>query len=128
MQTQMNCCSSQIILLVHDVIHASWTQLHIEGGNITGSMKKQIKCRTISLKLINNVIIPNYFISTFVNKKEIIGIISTLQMAQATSFSKVQVEIVLNVSHFNLVPHMVIIFPIHSLHLTKVTVGTNKRG
>ncbi len=128
MQTQMNCCLGQIILLVHDIIHASWIQLHIEGGSIIGSMKKQIKCRTISLKFINNVVIPNYFISTFVNKKEFIGIILALQMAQSTSSSKVQIEIVLDVSHFNLVPHMVIMFPIHSLHLTKVTVGTNKRG
>jgi len=113
---------------VHDVIHANWTQLHIEGGDIIGSTKKQIKCRTISLKLINNVVIPNYFISTFVNKKEIIGIISTLQMAQSTTSSKVQAEIILDVSHFNLVQHMVIMFPIYSLHLTKVTIVTNKRG
>jgi len=128
MQTQMNCCSGQIILVVHDIIHANWTQLHIEGGSIIGSTKKQIKYRTISLKFINNVVIPNYFISTFVNKKKIIGIILALQMTQSTSSLKVQVEIVLDVSHFNLLPHMVIMFPIHSLHLTKVTVGTNKKG
>lgn len=128
MQTQMNCCSGQIILLVHDIIHANWTKLHIEGGNIIGFTKKQIKCRTISLKFINNVVIPNYFISTFVNKKEIIGIILALQMAQSTSSLKVQVEIVLDVSRFNPLPHMVIMFPIHSLHLIKVTVGSNKRG
>jgi hypothetical protein len=77
---------------------------------------------------VNNITIPNYFVSTFVKKKEITSIILALQMAQATNSLKVQVEIVLDVSRFNLVPCMAIMFPIHSLHLTKMIIGTNKRG
>jgi hypothetical protein len=49
-------------------------------------------------------------------------------MAQAVSSLKVQVEIIFNVNHFNLVPRMAIMFPIHSLHLTIVTIRINKRG
>ncbi len=48
----------------------------------------------VYLKLMNNVTTPNCFICTFVKKKEIIGIIVALQMAQATNFLQVQVEIV----------------------------------
>jgi hypothetical protein len=77
---------------------------------------------------MNNITTPNYFVSTFVKKKEITSIILTLQMAQVTNFLKVQVEIVLAFSRFNLVPCMAIMFPIHSLHLTKVIIKTNKRG
>jgi hypothetical protein len=74
---------------------------------------------------VNNIATPNYFVSTFIKKKEITSIILTLQMAQTTNSSKVQVEIVIDVSHFNLVPCMAIMFPIHSLHLTKMIIGTN---
>jgi hypothetical protein len=77
---------------------------------------------------MNNATTPNCFISTFVKKKEITSIILTLQMAQATSSLKVQVEIIFDVSHFNLVQHMAIMFPICSLHLIRIIVETNKRG
>jgi hypothetical protein len=54
--------------------------------------------------------------------------ISTLQMAQALSSPKSMVEIGLDVSHFNLTPCMaIIIFLIHSLHLPKMIVDTNKK-
>jgi hypothetical protein len=56
------------------------------------------------------------------------SIISALQMVQVSSSSKVQVEVILDVIHLNLVPRMAIMFLIHSLHLTKVTIGTNKKG
>jgi len=127
MQTKMNYCLSQIVLLVHDVIHASWTQLHTKGGNITTYAKRWTKCKTICLKLVNNITIPNYFVFTFVKKKEITSIILALHMTQAMSSLKFQVEIVLDVSHFNPVPHMAIMFPIHSLDLTRMIIGTNKR-
>jgi len=77
---------------------------------------------------MNNVATPNCFISTFVKKKEITSIILTLQMAQTTSSLKVHVEIIFDVTHFNLVQHMAIMFPIHSLHLIRMNVETNKRG
>jgi hypothetical protein len=77
---------------------------------------------------MNNIATPNCFKSTFVKKKEITSIILALQMAQTTSSLKVQVEIIFDVNHFNLVQHMAIMFPIHSLHLIRMTVKTNKRG
>jgi hypothetical protein len=77
---------------------------------------------------MNNVTNPSYFMCTFVKKKKIIAIILALQMAQATSFPKNKVEIILDVSRLNLTPRMAIIFPIHSLHLPKVIVGTNNGG
>jgi hypothetical protein len=49
-------------------------------------------------------------------------------MAQATSSLKIQIEIILNVSRFDLIPHMAIMFRVHSLHLTKVTIGIDKGG
>ncbi len=127
MHTQMNYYSSQIVLFMHDVIHGNWTQLHTWGGRITSFIKKQTKCKMISLKLVN-IPTPNCFIFTFVKKNKIIGIISTLQIAQGACFWKIQVEIVLDVNHLNLVPCMAIMFPIHSLHLTKMTIETNKGG
>ncbi len=124
----MNCCSSQIVLLVHNIIHVSWTQFHIEGGGITSFAKKQTMCKTMCLMFMNNIATLNYLVSIFFKKKEIIGIISTLQITEATSSLKIQVEIILDVSHLNLVLGMAIMFLVHSLHLTKVTVETNKRG
>ncbi len=59
----------------------------------------------ISLKLMNNIAIQNYFIFTFVKKREIASIILTLQMAQVVSFLKVQVEIVFIVNHLNRATH-----------------------
>ncbi len=67
-----------------------------------------------SLKVMNNVTNPSYFISTFVKKKEITTIISALQMAQIAHFLKSKVKIVFNVSHFNLAPRMAIMFHAHS--------------
>jgi hypothetical protein len=81
--------------------------------------------KTTSLKVVAN---QNCFVFTFVKKKEIITIILTLQMAQVASFPKSKVEIIIDVSHFNLAPHMATMFPIHSLHLPKVIVKTNNRG
>jgi hypothetical protein len=78
----------------------------------------------ISLKLVNNVATPNYFIFTFVKKNKIAKIILALQMAKATSSLKIEVE----VSCFNFVPCMAIMFLVHFLHLTTVTVESNKRG
>jgi hypothetical protein len=49
-------------------------------------------------------------------------------MAQVAYFLKSKVEIILDVSHFNLAPHMATMFPIHSLHLPKVIVESNNRG
>jgi hypothetical protein len=80
-----------------------------------------------SLKVVNNVTNPSYFVYTFVKKKEIIAIILALQMAQAMSSPKSKVEIILDVSH-DLTPRMAIIFLVHSLHLPKVIVGTNNGG
>jgi len=61
---------------------------------------------------MNNVTNPSYFVSTFVNKKEIATIIPTLQMSQATSSMKSKVEIVFYVSHLNLAPRIAIILSI----------------
>ncbi len=112
--TQMNSCSSHILLLVHDVIHASYTRINIEKGAITHFSKRWTRSKMSSLKVMNNVTNPSYFISTLVKKKEITTIISTLQMAQITHFLKSKVEIVLNVSHFNIAPRMAIMFHAHS--------------
>jgi hypothetical protein len=50
-------------------------------------------------------------------------------MAQVVRFSKIQIEIVLDVNHdLDPIPHMAIMFLVHSLHLTKVTVQINKEG
>ncbi len=76
----MNYYSNQIVLLVHDIIHASWTKFHTKGGDIIGSTKRWSRCKMISLKLMNNVATTNCFDFTFVKKKEIAGFISTLQM------------------------------------------------
>jgi hypothetical protein len=61
---------------------------------------------------VNNVTNPNYFVSTFVNKKEIATIIPTLQMSQATSSMKSKVEIVFDVGHLNLAPRIAIILSV----------------
>jgi hypothetical protein len=90
--------------------------------------KKVDKCKIISLKFMNNITTRNCFVSTFVKKNKITGIILTLQMARVTSSLKVQVEIIFYVNRFNLVPCMAIMFPVHSLHLTRVTIRTNNRG
>jgi hypothetical protein len=76
----MNSCSNQILLLMHDVIHASYTHINIEGGVITNFAKWWIRSKTTSLKVVN-ITNPSCFISTFVKKKEIAAIIPTLQMA-----------------------------------------------
>jgi hypothetical protein len=39
------------------------------------------KNKTTSLKAMNHITNPSYFVSTFVKKKELITIISALQMA-----------------------------------------------
>jgi hypothetical protein len=75
-----------------------------------------------------NVTTPNYYVFTFVKKKKTIAIILTLQMAQTTSSLKIQIEIIFNVNRFDLVPRMAIMFHVHSLHLTKVTIGIDKGG
>ncbi len=110
----MNSYSSHILLLVHDVIHASCTQISIERGVITHFAKWWTMSKTTSLKVMNNVTNPSCFISTFVKKKEIATIISTLQMAQVACSLKSKVEIILDVSRFNLAPRMAIMFPIDS--------------
>jgi hypothetical protein len=69
-----------------------------------------------------------FFVFTFVKKKKIATIISTLQMAQTPSCLKNKVEIVFDVSCVNLAPHLAIMFLVHSLHLTKMTVKTNNEG
>jgi len=84
--------------------------------------------KMISFKVVNNIAIPSYFASTFVKQKEIAYIISTLQMARAPSSLKSKVEIVLDVSCFNLAPCMAIMFHAHSLHLPKVTTRINNGG
>jgi hypothetical protein len=63
---------------------------------------------------MNNITNPSYFISTFVKKKEITSIILALQMVQATRSLESKVEIVFNVSHLNLAPHIAIMFHVHS--------------
>jgi hypothetical protein len=70
--------------------------------------------KTTSLKVMNNVTNPSCFVSTFVEKKEITTFILALQMAQVTCSPKSKVEIILDVSRFNLAPPMAIMFPIHS--------------
>jgi hypothetical protein len=59
------------------------------------------------MKLMNNVATPNYFISTFVKNKKIAKIILALEMAQTTNSLKIDVE----VSRFNFLPCMAIMFP-----------------
>jgi hypothetical protein len=49
-------------------------------------------------------------------------------MAQATNLPKSKVEIIIDISHFNLTTQMATMFPIHSLHLPKVIIDTNNRG
>jgi hypothetical protein len=49
-------------------------------------------------------------------------------MARVVSFMKNKVEIVFDVSHLNLAPHMAIMFPIHYLQLPIVTIMINKGG
>ncbi len=49
-------------------------------------------------------------------------------MVQAARLLKSKVEIIFHVNHFNLAPHMAIMFPIHSLHLPRMIVETNNRG
>ncbi len=97
----MNKCSNQILLLMHDVVHAGCTQINTKGGAIRDFAKWWIRSKMTSLKVVN-ITNPSYFISTFVTK--IIAIISTLQMAQAISSPKSKVEIVLDVSRRNLTP------------------------
>jgi len=121
----MNKCSNQILLHMHDVVHASCTHINTEGGAIRDFAKWWIGSKMTSLKVMN-ITNPSYFISTFVTK--IIAIISTLQIAQATSSPKSKVEIVLDVSRLNLTPWMTIMFSVHSLHFLKVIDGTNDRG
>jgi hypothetical protein len=77
---------------------------------------------------MTNVATPSHFVSTFVKKNKIIDIILALQMAQAHNSSKSKVEIILNISHLNLVPRMAIMFHVHSLHVLKVTIYTNNKG
>ncbi len=77
---------------------------------------------------MNNITIPSNFIFTFIRKKEITNIISTLQMAQTLSSLKSKVEIVIDVSCFNGTLCMAIMFHVHSLHLPKVTARTNNKG
>jgi len=86
---------------MHDVVHASCTHINTEGGAIRDFAKWWIGSKMTSLKVMN-ITNPSYFISTFVTK--IIAIISTLQIAQATSSPKSKVEIVLDVSRLNLTP------------------------
>jgi hypothetical protein len=76
----------------------------------------------ISFQVVNNIAIPTCFIFTSIKKKEIVALISTLQMIQTPSPLKSKVEIVLDVSHFDFVPHMAIMLPIHSLHLAKLII------
>jgi hypothetical protein len=81
-----------------------------------------------SLKVVNNVANPNYFISIVVKKKKIIGIIPALWMDQAAHFLKSMVEITFYVSHFNLAPCMAIMFLVHSLHLPLEWLSRLTRG
>jgi hypothetical protein len=78
----MHSCSSQILLLVRDVIHVTYTQINIEEGTITIFAKWWTKSKTTSLKVVNNDANPSRFISTFVKKKKITTIILTLQKAK----------------------------------------------
>jgi hypothetical protein len=82
----------------------------------------------ISFKVVNNIAIPSYFVSTFIKKKEFAYIILALQMAQALCSLKSKVEIILDVSCFNLAPRMAITFHVHPLHLPRVTAMTNNGG
>jgi len=75
----MHSFSNQIFLLVHDVIHVSYTQINIEERVITFFAKWWTKSKTTSLKVVNNDVNPSCFISTFVKKKKITTIILTLQ-------------------------------------------------
>jgi hypothetical protein len=61
-------------------------------------------------------------------EKQIIAIISALQMAQVVNSSKSKVEIILDVSHLNLALCMAIMFLVHALHLSRVTIGIASRG
>ncbi len=124
----MNYYSSQILLLVHDIIDVSCTHIHTKGGVVIDFAKRWTWSKMISFKVVNNIAIPSYFVSTFIKKKEIVGIISTLQMAQAPNFLKSKVEIILNVSFFNLASRMAIMFHVHSLHLLIMTARTNNGG
>jgi hypothetical protein len=62
---------------------------------------------------MNHITNPSCFISTIIKKKEFTTIIPTLQVAQPVCLSKSKVEIVLDVSHLNLAPHMAIMFLLH---------------
>jgi hypothetical protein len=66
---------------MHDVIHASYTHINIEGVVITYFAKWWIGSKMTSLKVVNNVTNLSCFVSTFVRKTEIAAIILTLQMA-----------------------------------------------
>jgi hypothetical protein len=74
----------------------------------------------------SDVTTPSYFIFTSIKKKKIVAIILALQMAQTLSPLKSKVEIILDVSCINLVPHVAIMLPVHSLHLVRLIVGIDK--
>ncbi len=128
MCTSMNCYSNQIFLFVHNIIHANCTHIHIEGDVITNFTKKWTRNKTISFKVMNKIATPSCFVFTFVKKKEITSIISTLQMAQASSCLKSKFEIVFDVSCVDLASHLAIMFLVHSLHPPKMTVETKNGG
>jgi hypothetical protein len=73
---------------MRDVINVSYTHIHTKGDVNTNFVKRQIESKMISFKVVNNIAIPSCFDFTFVTKKEIINIISALQMAQAQSSLK----------------------------------------
>jgi hypothetical protein len=77
---------------------------------------------------VNHITNLSYFVSTFVKKKELTTIILALQMAQTVHPPKSKVEIIFDVNHLNLAPRIAIMFPVHSLHLPKMTIRTNNMG
>lgn len=88
----MNHYSSQIILLLHNILHVSCTHIHIEGRIIINFTIRWIRNKIISFKVVNNVTTPTYFVFKYVKKKKIVAFILALQMTQTPFFWKIRLK------------------------------------
>ncbi len=84
MGSKVNCCSNQISLPMHDIIHASCTCISTKQHDIADFAKGWISCKTILTQAMNSVTNPSNFIGVSIQHQIIIEVVSTFRMTQAT--------------------------------------------
>lgn len=127
MHAKVNGYSRKGVQFVDNIVNLTFvckdTKWHMTTKFVDNYIYMRTKSKLANKWKLNWVATPINFILKYKLNKLITSIIFTLQMAQASTNSKIQSKIIFNVSHFHLSPSMVIVLSIHPLHLIKIVYG-----